>query len=380
MPKLVKLYLNVNKLTGSIPNFNLPLVDTLFLRNNELTGSIPNFNLPNLVSLSIRNNQLSGSVPDFNLPKLQQLRLDTNQLSGVVPNFSNCNLLSGGTAILRLDANKFVFGDLEGKPWLNISDIKYTPQAKIPITLSLTAGLLTVNTGSLNSNQQFEWYKNDVLVTTNQNNFFSPSGAGKYYCKVRHNVLTVPSDINKNLVLQSEDYNIGTVIPVELLNLTATPLSKTTQLNWQTASEKNASHFDVEQSSNGKTFDKIGEVKANGNSATVKSYSFIDETPFNGLNYYRLRQVDEDGTANLSNTVSVIFNSNQKLKVFPNPTKDKLSIISESIENYSIIDVLGREILRGVISGNQTDVDVSNLSSGMYLVKTKTESVKFSKN
>lgn len=179
-----------------------------------------------------------------------------------------------------------------------------------------------------------------------------------------------------------------TVIPVELLNFTATPLpnisgstiSKTTQINWQTASEKAASHFDVERSINSKTFEKIGEVKANGNTQTLKTYSFVDETPHSGVNYYRLRQVDENGTAQLSNIVSVTFSLNQKLQVFPNPAHDKLTIISDATSSYSIFNVLGREILRGVISDNRTDVDIAQLSTGLYFVKTKGETVKFFKN
>jgi Leucine-rich repeat (LRR) protein len=376
LPNLVKLQLQTNQLTGSIPNFNLPLLDTLFLRNNQLTGTIPNFNLPNLRSLSLRNNQLTGSVPDFNLPKLKQLRIDTNQLSGILPNFSNCDLLSGGIAQFRIDANKFIFGDIEGKPWLAVSDLKYTPQAKIPITLS--SGLLTVNTGSANNVQQFEWYKNDVLVATNQSNTFTPSGAGKYYCKVKHNTVTVAAVANKNLILQSEDYNVGT-IPVELLNFTAHPLNKTTQLNWQTASEKNASYFEVQRSRDGKTFEKIGEVKANGNSAALRSYNFVDEKPNNGVNYYRLRQIDNDGTATLSNIVSVTFTANQKLQVFPNPAKDKLTIMGEVNSAYVIFDALGRAILRGTLSDNQTDINVAHLPSGMYFIKVKDASVKFFK-
>lgn len=177
-------------------------------------------------------------------------------------------------------------------------------------------------------------------------------------------------------------------IPVELLNFTATPLpsgsgstiSKTTQLNWQTVSEKNASHFDVERSSNSKTFEKIGEIKANGNTQTLKTYSFIDEIPHSGVNYYRLRQVDENGRAQLSNIVSVTFNANQKLQIFPNPAHDKITIISDVASTYSIFNVLGREILRGVISDNRIDVDIAQLPIGLYFVKTKGEMVKFFKN
>ncbi len=378
LPNMTKLDLGINQLTGSIPNFNLPNIQYLSLSTNQLSGSIPNFNLPNLRDFYLSANQLTGNIPDFSLPNLLILSLRDNLLSGNVPNFSNTKLNSAPPTYTRilLFGNKLTFGDIEGKSWLNTTDVRYEPQAKIPITFS--GATLSVNTGSANNVQQFTWYKDDVVVATNQNNMFTPTTSGKYYCKVSHNTITTTSDTLRNLILQSEDYNIGT-IPVELLNFTAHPLSKTVQLNWQTASEKNASHFEIERSSNGKTFTAISQVKAKGNSAALLSYGFTDETPLNGVNYYRLRQFDNDGKETLSNTVSVSFNKQSKLQVFPNPATNKLTIIGETNSAYVIFDALGREILRGPLSDNQTDINVSNLPSGMYFIKVKDVSVKFFK-
>ena len=379
LPNMTGLDLGINQLTGLIPNFNLPNIQYLSLSTNQLSGSVPNFNLPNLRELYLSGNQLTGNIPDFSLPNLLMLSLRDNLLSGNVPNFSNTKLNSAPPTYTRilLFGNKLTFGDIEGKSWLNTTDVRYEPQAKIPIAFNGTN--LSVNTGSANNVQQFTWYKDDAIVTTNQNNTFTPTVSGKYYCKVSHNTITTTSDTLRNLILQSEDY-IHTALPVELLNFTATPLSKTTHLNWQTASERNASHFDVEHSSNGKTFDKIDKVKANVNSATLKDYNFIDDNPNNGINYYRLRQIDFDGAATLSNIVSVTFNIHQKLQVFPNPAKDKLSIISETESDYVIFNTMGQEIRSGTLSNNRTDVDIATLPSGMYLVKTKEETVKFFKN
>jgi Secretion system C-terminal sorting domain/Carbohydrate binding domain len=174
-------------------------------------------------------------------------------------------------------------------------------------------------------------------------------------------------------------YTPNTVLPLEWLNLQAYPLSKTIQLNWQTATEKNAGYFDVEKSNDGKIFKKMGQVKAHGNSITLRDYAFIDETPLNGVNYYRLRQVDNDGKETLSNIVSVMFKGSQILKIFPNPVTNKLTIISDSNSEYIIFDVIGREVKRGLLLNNQTEIDVSHLPSAMYYVKTKDESAKFFK-
>jgi hypothetical protein len=173
--------------------------------------------------------------------------------------------------------------------------------------------------------------------------------------------------------------NSAVVLPVELLNFQAHPLNKIVELTWQTASEKNASHFEVQRSRDGRTFDKIGQVKANGNSAALVNYAFTDDNPLNGVNYYRLRQMDTDGKETLSNIVSVSYNAKTTLQVFPNPATNKLTIIGEINSEYVIFDPLGREILRGPLSDNSTDIDVSNLPSALYFAKVKDASVKFFK-
>lgn len=168
-------------------------------------------------------------------------------------------------------------------------------------------------------------------------------------------------------------------IPVELLNFQAKPLSKTVKLHWQTASELNADYFEVERSIDGKNFDKIGQIKAFGNSSALKNYEFTDNQPSNGTNYYRLRQIDFDRKTQLSPIVAVNFSSLSPLNVFPNPVSHTLIINGKIIGNYYVFDVFGREILRGLLSENQTSIDVSPLVSGVYFLKIKETVTKFTK-
>jgi PKD repeat protein len=205
-PALKKLFLSINKLTGIIPNFAYPNLDTLFLRNNQLTGSIPNFNLPKCANITLRNNKLTGPIPNFNLPKLKILRADTNMLSGVLPSFSNCAFLSNSDSQIRIDANKFVFGDIENRPWLDIVDLKYNPQSKISIQNE--NGNLVVNTGSRKAVQSYQWYRNDTLLMINMDSILVSPTPGMYYCKISHDILTIQLDPKKNLVLQTEDIEV----------------------------------------------------------------------------------------------------------------------------------------------------------------------------
>jgi uncharacterized protein YjbI with pentapeptide repeats len=93
MPKLKQLYFSENGFSGEIPNFNLPKLEQLSLNKNNLSGEVPNFNLSNLEDLTLSDNQLSGEIPNFNLPKLKGLGLHENNLSGSIPNFNMPDLI-----------------------------------------------------------------------------------------------------------------------------------------------------------------------------------------------------------------------------------------------------------------------------------------------
>jgi Leucine-rich repeat (LRR) protein len=103
MPLLKRFGLATNQLTGKIPNFNLPVLTSLYLQNNQLTDTIPNFNLPDLIQLQLNNNLLTGNIPNFNLPQLQGLYLHNNQLIGRIPNFNFRNLIN-----LQLNNNRLI--------------------------------------------------------------------------------------------------------------------------------------------------------------------------------------------------------------------------------------------------------------------------------
>ena len=87
--------------------------------------------------------------------------------------------------------------------------------------------------------------------------------------------------------------NANVVLPIELLDFQAIKKEKTAQLSWHTASERNVSHFDIERSNDGKTFTKIGEQKAVGG-LDLAYYNAFDNTPQYGINYYRLKIVDNE--------------------------------------------------------------------------------------
>ncbi len=114
--------------------------------------------------------------------------------------------------------------------------------------------------------------------------------------------------------------SLNNVLPVTLTQFKAQKSGSSVVLQWATATERNNDKFVVERSITGDIFESIGDVQGAGNSVSSKQYRFEDKTPQNGLNYYRLRQVDFDGTTEVSNILKVNMDKRQLVfSVYPNP-------------------------------------------------------------
>lgn len=163
------------------------------------------------------------------------------------------------------------------------------------------------------------------------------------------------------------------VLPVTWLSFTGEKEEKTVLLKWSTGTEINTSHFIVERSVDGRTFSSIGTVAAAGNSIRVSDYTLRDISPFNGLNYYRLKQVDKDGKFIYSATVTVNFNSGIVISCYPNPVRSIMYIRFNSVDlaaySYQLFDMGGRLVKTALISSPLTPVNVHDLNPGNYTLR-----------
>ena len=128
-------------------------------------------------------------------------------------------------------------------------------------------------------------------------------------------------------------------LPIELLYFTAIPINNTVNLDWATASESNNAKYEIERSLDGVNFEFLKSIYAfgDGNSLTKQSYNTIDEKPFKGISYYRLKQIDKSGEFKYAAIVSVEFKNETVINLFPNPAINKLNIkASESYTNATI--------------------------------------------
>lgn len=168
-------------------------------------------------------------------------------------------------------------------------------------------------------------------------------------------------------------------LPIELLSFTAEKQNDDVLLKWTTASEKNNNHFEIERSKDGYYFEYVTKVNAYGNgySSITQNYETIDTEPYSGLSYYRLKQVDVDGTYDYSTIVSIEFNKNKTLLLYPNPTNNSITLYGKNSEeelNINIINALGATVKSIKVKNNT--IDVSDLANGLYYLELQNSSQK----
>ena len=201
---------------------------------------------------------------------------------------------------------------------------------------------------------------------------------------VNYGSWTVTYEFDANGNRTSKIVSQSTSLPVQGLLLTAKTDPSGRQasiLEWSTLSEYNNAYFEVQYSTNATDFESITQLDSRGNTNTKQSYNFVHENPINGINYYRIRQVDIDGVSSFSNKVAVKFaNTNLKATIFPNPNQGIFEIkIDDSSKgkNTSIIlqDIIGKKV--STITSKKDDtiwiIDASSLPSGTYIIHISNE-------
>ena len=138
-------------------------------------------------------------------------------------------------------------------------------------------------------------------------------------------------------------------LPIELISFDAKPDGDKVLTNWSTATETNNDFFTLERSPDGVDFEKIKTIPGAGNSDRVRNYSEIDETPLNGISYYRLKQTDYDGKLSYSQIVPVEFKSNNRASILYNSAENNKTtlsyeLLSNALVTVEIIDANGKRI------------------------------------
>lgn len=198
---------------------------------------------------------------------------------------------------------------------------------------------------------------------------------------------SVPITINGMVGGQTYYFGVGSAgsaLPVEFTHFEVEMENGKPLLSWGTAMEKDNDYFEVQRSTNGSNWEKIGEVKGAGNTMAPQSYEFMDEETAAPQVFYRLRQVDYSGDFDFSKTVSINLNDNGTSQnalvmgnVFPNPVQNQLTLpftTSNAGEVQIMVSnsagkVLYNKRIQAVVGENEHQISFAQFENGIYLLQ-----------
>ncbi len=169
------------------------------------------------------------------------------------------------------------------------------------------------------------------------------------------------------------------VLPINLISFTVSPTKEGAALiEWQTALERNNKLFVLEKSKDAKLFSPIVEITPVGDTNQGARYKYIDQNPYNGITYYRLKQIDFSEQYDYSNIRQITINALvNDVRVYPNPLGENRLLTVESIfqEDYqmNIYDPAGKWVKKADLRKGRGQIDLKGLPSGIYYYQFRNE-------
>lgn len=367
--------LNLSGLPVSFSNINIEIKD-----NDALLSLSGLDELSSVSNLSIGGNanliDLSGLPSQSSIEGLLIYNTNLSDLSGL-PSY---NSVSGN---LNISSNS------------NLNDISSLSSITSTGSLIINNNNLLSNLNPLNSITSLN---NGYLNVQNNNNLTSLEGLGNIdYNTIQRIFLTINPNLSicelQNICDFLDSGGLNTItgnatgcatlaeiqtacqnpLPVELVFFRSFVQNETIKLSWQTSSELNNLGFEVHKSQDGKNWSNISWVNGKATNTGVNDYQIIDQNPFSGLNYYRLKQVDFDGHFEYSDIVSTEYQrDNIPISIFPNPSNNYLIIndLGEDANSIIIFDSLGKKVMQTEIRDNSTiTFDIGHLTMGTYFIQ-----------
>lgn len=197
----------------------------------------------------------------------------------------------------------------------------------------------------------------------------------EYYIMVNEWNKLNPNQYTLDWVLtDGASFDCSITLPVSMLDFYAERRNDMVDLKWVTASETNNDFFTIERSIDGIRFNEIGTMAGAGNSNNVLSYLFIDQEPYHGIAYYRIKQTDFDGKFEYSGVVSIDFNNSESsanaINIYPNPAVNSITVRTSRFlvaQEFEIYNSQGVCISKGVLNGMENRLSLDQFSGGLYL-------------
>lgn len=161
-------------------------------------------------------------------------------------------------------------------------------------------------------------------------------------------------------------------LPIEVVNFSGEIINGETQLAWTTLSELNNDYFTIQHSTDGNNWNSIIKKNGAGTSSNTINYSARHPDPSIGINYYRLKQTDFNGTYSFHDIISLDYDENETV-VYPNPAFHEVTISKKSVSDYEIevFDIQGKLILTDIKSTNENSLtlDLKSIKAGVYFIE-----------
>ena len=205
-----------------------------------------------------------------------------------------------------------------------------------------------------------------IIDNTSNTSALSESGNGT---NIRINIGATTYTGNQfDAIIAAGGANEGGILPIELIQFySVTTERKEVKLIWETASEINNLHFEIEHSLNGIDFEKIGIVEGKGTTNFNQEYDYVHTNPSSGNNYYRLKQVDYDLSLEYFKIISQVVNEERGVQVKVN-SLNLLSLELNQPAQILVLDMVGRVVFENKINEGVSNFRFENLVQGNYLV------------
>jgi len=369
--------------TGSGDNYNINFGGGTLIVCGDLTIGNMNFNGESTIYITSSGNLTVNSninMSGANIYNYGTLNVGDVNIQGSNSHFINCNTNSSLTASnisVQSSDNSFVNYGNANIDFLKIQGTAYANKVCLEINSCTNLTNFENNcTNSVNapSGDASLSYTNNAHL----NNDVS-STSSVIVCKATGATTSASATFGSATVLENCS-SCSEALPVKLLNFNAKAKNNKVVLDWTTSSEINNDFFLIERSSNAINFEQIGNIDGAGNSSKPINYKFYDTKPYKKQSYYRLKQIDFNGTYSYSSIKSVYLESISIINIYPNPANNKANIIIGSPNDIKVkiqvYNTLGQTVINfskefkaGVTTLN---LNTSLLSEGTYLFRVKT--------